>query len=74
MNNNELSKMYWAKLKVLVGNMISESALFDDKAKYVVECWDNLKSKIDKFDISEDDKRAIFAKLRRQIEDGILRK
>ncbi|WP_294279892.1 hypothetical protein [uncultured Chryseobacterium sp.] len=73
MDNSEFSKIYWEKLKVLVGDMISKSVLFDDKAKYVVECWDKLKSEIDKLDISENDKRANFAKLRKQIEDAILK-
>ncbi|MGG7469865.1 hypothetical protein ACVVIH_02985 [Chryseobacterium arthrosphaerae] len=73
MDNSEFPKIDWGKLKVLVGDMISKSALFDDKAKYVVECWDKLESEIDKIDISEKDKRAIFAKLRKQIEDEILK-
>lgn len=73
MDNSEFSKIYWEKLKVLVGDMISKSVLFDDKAKYLVECWDKLKSEIDKLDISENDKRANFAKLRKQIEDAILK-
>ncbi|WET51029.1 hypothetical protein PYS58_07785 [Chryseobacterium indologenes] len=73
MDNSEFSKIYWGKLKVLVGDMISNSVLFDDKAKYVVECWDKLESEIDKIDISEKDKRATFIKLRKQIEDEILK-
>ncbi len=54
MDSSKFPEIYWGKLKLLVGNMVSESVLFNDKAKYVVECWDKLESEIDKIDITED--------------------
>ena len=74
MDNSEFSKKYWAELKPLVGNMISEAPLHSDKHQYVRDCWQKLEQELEQYDLNPTDFRAINAKLRKQIENEILRK
>lgn len=74
MDNSEFSEKYWSELKPLVGNMISNAPLHSDKHQYVRDCWEKLEQELKRYELSETDFRDVFAKLRKQIENGILRK
>jgi len=73
MDNSEFRKKYWSELKPLVGDMISNAPLHSNKHQYVRDCWDKLKTELEKFELDEIDYRDIYAKLRKQIENEILR-
>lgn len=73
MDNSEFRKKYWSELKPLVGNMISNAPLHSDKHQYVRECWEKLKIELEKYELNESDFRDVYAKLRKQIENEILR-
>ncbi|MFD1614820.1 hypothetical protein [Gelatiniphilus marinus] len=74
MDNSEFRKKYWSELKPLVGNMISEAPLHFDKHQYVRDCWEKLENELKKYNLNETDFRDVNAKLRKQIENDILRK
>ncbi len=73
MENNDFVQKYWKELKPFVGNMISEAPLHSNKHEYVQKCWNKLSDKLKSYELEESDFRGIYAKLRRQIEDEILR-
>lgn len=74
MENSEFREKYWSELKPLVGNMISEAPLHSDKHQYVRDCWEKFEEKLEKYGLKETDFRDVNAKLRKQIENEILRK
>ena len=73
MENSEFRKKYWSELKPLVGNMISNAPLHSDKHQYVIDCWEKLEKELKKYELNETDFRDVYSKLRRQIENEILR-
>jgi hypothetical protein len=73
MENSEFRKKYWSELKPLVGNMISNAPLHSDKHQYVRDCWEKLEKELKKYELNETDCRDVYSKLRRQIENEILR-
>ena len=74
MDNSEFREKYWSELKPLVGDMISNAPLHSDKHQYVRDCWEKLEKQLEKYNLNENDFRDVNAKLRKQIENEILRK
>tara|TARA_R110002096_G_scaffold435845_1_gene663826 strand:+ start:2495 stop:2719 length:225 start_codon:yes stop_codon:yes gene_type:complete len=74
MDNSEFRNKYWSELKLLVGNMISNAPLHSDKHQYVRDCWQKLEQELEEYNLNETDFRDVNSKLRKQIENEILRK
>ncbi len=74
MNNYGFGEKYWSELKPLVGNMILNAPFHSDKHQYVRNCWEKLEKELEKYQLNETDFRDVNSKLRKQIENGILRR
>ncbi|WP_346883371.1 hypothetical protein [uncultured Algibacter sp.] len=74
MDNSEFSKKYWSELKPFIGDMISNAQLHSNKGEYVKKCFNDLEIKLKSYELDENNFRDIYAKLRKQIENEILRK
>ena len=67
------SDEYWKILKPMVADMIGNAPLHPDKIKYVKDCWQSLEDKLKTLGLEGDDFRDVNSKLRKQIEDKVLR-
>jgi hypothetical protein len=69
----KIKEEYWSHLRHMINLFISNAPLYSDKQTYVKDCWDKLEAELQTYDLPETDFKELFIKLRKEIENKILR-